>query len=576
VDNVKEGAQHDIWAYEVATGRLEVLVATPGEDRSPLVLPDGKTLIFSSDASGIDNLYRGDLETGEFHRFTDVLGGLFNPDVCPVEDRLTFSAFREAGFDIFVVENFAEFSSTDYEVPEADEYARIRRVRGLHLKDEEEPAVFLGRTRGAGGETTPSPEEQDAGPAPVVVGDSVGTFNFVTPSRGFREEEPGSTAFLATPEDTLDGEPNRGEVHDYKIKFTPDYIGQGPGIFYSTGFGFAFANQIALSDLLGNHRLLFSFNFFRSLEDSDLLATYMYLKKRFDIGVGAFQFTNYLNSRVTSVGEAFREYRLFKERNYGLLGLVSYPHSKFTRLDLEIQAFVSEIEFFDPVTSASDSSLIFLETTGRQQRRLIQPTLSLIHDTARYGSFGPMAGSRWILSLARAISLSDQDISRWIGIADYRAYLPLFYRNAFAVQLLGAWSEGGEAQRDARRFFLGGHGTLRGYDYLEFEGRKLALAKLEYRFPLIDALIFGWPGRWGITNVGGTLFFDSGVAWDRHDPVLLRKDVNGLRLQDLKADFGIGFTMWLLYFPMNFSFAWQTDLRSVGDYQFHFYLGPQF
>ena len=37
---------------------------------------------------------------------------------------------------------------------------------------------------------------------------------------------------------------------------------------------------------------------------------------------------------------------------------------------------------------------------------------------------------------------------------------------------------------------------------------------VEYRFPLVDALIFGWPGRWGFTNVGGTAFFDAGLAWD--------------------------------------------------------------
>lgn len=586
--NMSAEADHDIWAYDIETGKIEVLVATPGDDKSPSVLRDGRTLVFASDASGIDNLYRADLQNGEVVRFTDVVGGLFSPDVCLEEDRLAFAAFRQGGFDIFVVENFTYFASTEYEIPDEQNYARIRRVRGLEPEvgfGEESPlpgdiARLEDQGEGSGrASTPPSSAESSGGLISGFVGeDSILVGNIVRPPVRSNRKDPFTRDSTVLSFGGLDEEDfvNEASVKKYKLKFTPDYIGQGPGIFYSTGFGFALANQIALSDLLGNHRLMFSFNFIRSVEDSDFLVSYAYLKRRVDFGVGAFQFSNYLNARVSSVGEVFKDYRLFKERNYGFLGLISLPMSTFTRIDLELQAYISEIEFFDEVLSPIDSSTVILETSGADRRRLIQPSLSLVNDSVRWGYFGPVAGSRSIFSISKAVSMSDDDISRLTGLFDYRIYLPLFYRNSFAMQFLGAWSEGGPGNVDARRFFLGGPSTLRGYDYLEFEGRKIALAKFEYRFPLIDALVFGWPGRWGLGNIGGNVFWDMGAAWDEDIPNAFVDDTNGLRFDEVRANFGFGFSTWFAYFPMHFSFAWRTDLREVLGYQFHFYLGPQF
>ena len=81
-------------------------------------------------------------------------------------------------------------------------------------------------------------------------------------------------------------------------------------------------------------------------------------------------------------------------------------------------------------------------------------------------------------------------------MADYRWYKTLFFRNSLAFRILAAGSSGD----DPRFFFLGGPTTLRGYDYQDLQGTKLGMTSLEYRFPLVDALILGWPGRWGLTS----------------------------------------------------------------------------
>jgi outer membrane protein assembly factor BamA len=361
-----------------------------------------------------------------------------------------------------------------------------------------------------------------------------------------------------------------GTVQDYKTKFSPDYVSNGMGVFYSTGFGFGFMNSIAFSDLLGDHRIHLSFNIHRSIEDSDILLSYYYLKRRIDYSFGVFHLKNYINSRVTSLGETFLDYRLFTERNYGIFSKMSYPFSTFTRVEFETQAYVLEREFFDNV-----GSYWYVPTGERISRRLIQPTISLVHDSAYYGNFGPVIGSRWMVSLSRSVNLSSDDISRSIAFYDYRKYIPVYYRNYLAFRAVGSVSTG----EDSRYFFLGGPMTMRGYDYLQFQGSRMMLFNLEYRYPLVDALIFGWPGRWGIYNIGGTLFFDTGSVWG--DDIYLERmpeSIDPVVINDLDfySDFGIGFYMRMGFLIFNFQLAWPTDFEDTEKPVFHFYLGPQF
>jgi outer membrane protein assembly factor BamA len=132
---------------------------------------------------------------------------------------------------------------------------------------------------------------------------------------------------------------------------------------------------------------------------------------------------------------------------------------------------------------------------------------------------------------------------------------------------------------DPQIFFLGGPITMRGYDYLQFSGSRILLFNVEYRLPLVDAIIFGWPGRWGIPDIGGTLFLDSGSVSGRGAsvgplPLWLRPRGS----DDLKfySDFGFGFYMRMGYLILNFQLGWPTDFNRTGDVMFHFFIGPQF
>jgi outer membrane protein assembly factor BamA len=360
-------------------------------------------------------------------------------------------------------------------------------------------------------------------------------------------------------------------VSPYRFKLAPDYIGQGGGLYFSSGFGFGLANTIAMSDMLGNHRAVISFNIYRDIADSDLLGVYYFLKNRINYGIGAFQYKNYLNSRVTSVGEAFQTHQLFTERNYGIFGLVSYPFSTFNRMDLELTAFVSERQFFEETVTDPGTGAIVLTEASRSTRNLIEPTLSFVHDASFFSYFGPIDGSRYMISVSKGFGFEESGVSRETLYLDYRRYIQVFHRNSFAFRLSLAASEGD----DPRTFFLGGPSTIRGYDYLNFAGTRFALVSAEYRFPFLDALIFGWPGRWGFGNMMGQVFFDAGAAWDKGDFTPF-ESLERLQTRDILADVGIGTRFYFGYFLLNFQIAWQTDFQRFGASQFYFFIGPGF
>jgi Tol biopolymer transport system component len=583
--------ESDIWSIDTRTREKSLVIQTAGNDKNPVVLNGGSEIVFTSDEDGIDNLYRGSIAVGSYSRFTDLLGGVDSYALSVSGDRLVYAAFNAGGYDLFAMDVFSEKSKISYSTGGP---AVIQSAAGEAPPDTsaaaEAAVVALPTAADTIGPPLGTPAADDAtrrieGAMKV---EATQTRLGEPPPIGVRAPLPGAEEYpsIVVDEDSKENiDPDTleairarmarkiGTVQKYHAHLGPDYVGNMMGVGYSTGFGFQLYNQIAFSDLLGDHNLLVAFNFFRSIEDSDLLVTYRYLKRRIDYGVGVFQFKNYLNSRVSSVGESFIDYQLFTERNYGLYALASYPFSTFTRVDLEVQGFISEREFFGTYREGSAGYEYYVPE--KSKRTLLQPTISLVHDSAYFGSFGPVIGSRWMLSASRALAVSGNAISRATFFADYRRYQPLFFRNYFAVRGIGAFGVGDDPQV----FFLGGPLTMRGYDYLQFSGSRILLFNLEYRYPLVDAIIFGWPGRWGFQNIGGTFFLDTGSVWGRGryvEPLpywLDARVVNGLAFY---SDFGVGFYMGIGYLILNFQLGWPTDFSQTGDVMFHFFIGPQF
>lgn len=66
---------------------------------------DGSSLYFSSDRSGIFNLYVYDLATRQISQVSNVIGGAFMPSVMPDGSGIAFANYSSLGYDIHFLEN---------------------------------------------------------------------------------------------------------------------------------------------------------------------------------------------------------------------------------------------------------------------------------------------------------------------------------------------------------------------------------------------------------------------------------------------------------------------------------------
>lgn len=80
--------------------RLQQLPAIHGIVASPAWTPDGRMLLFTSDRSGIFNLYAWRLSDDALFQVTNLLGGAFSPALSADGTRLYLSSYSARGFDL--------------------------------------------------------------------------------------------------------------------------------------------------------------------------------------------------------------------------------------------------------------------------------------------------------------------------------------------------------------------------------------------------------------------------------------------------------------------------------------------
>jgi len=75
------GHGRDIALIDVATDSMRIFNDAPYDTRNPYFSPDGKWLYYASDETGIFNIYRQALISGEKQLITNITGGAFSPTV---------------------------------------------------------------------------------------------------------------------------------------------------------------------------------------------------------------------------------------------------------------------------------------------------------------------------------------------------------------------------------------------------------------------------------------------------------------------------------------------------------------
>src|SRR5439155_597552 len=110
--------------------------------------------------------------------------------------------------------------------------------------------------------------------------------------------------------------------------------------------------------------------------------------------------------------------RLFSDRNFGFLLSASYPFDRFRRLELGYTQMFVDRTFF------AEDELGFFQT-GKEFRSVSSPTVSLIHDNALFGYYGPVNGQRSNLTFSPSFAWFDNGLAYRPVTLDPRRYRAL-------------------------------------------------------------------------------------------------------------------------------------------------------
>jgi len=558
------GNQSDIFTYDLESGTITNITGDSFYDGAPVYSPDGKWLVYSSVGERYAKLYKLNLaNTKERFQLTNGdwndIDAYFSPD----GKRIFFASDKQTGRNVesavATLEKAENAARREGDLPPADptNFAAFN-IYSLDLTNGDllqytdvvggcfNPLVFTGQNNRErmvfasyykGGwrlysATTDKPlheaEKTTLPSAPILAEDrSV----FRSTSEFFIDEEKieRTSGFKLFVEDV---QVNAGVTSDQ--------------LFVSR-------STIFMSDMLGDRRFIASLDSVSTFSNFDFL--YLDVRKRLNWGARLFDNRSFYYTQDPETFE-FDRRQLFRQT--GALGLVSYPFSRYHRIDTGV-GFMSR-DYYYPDFSIGEY------VKRNDNFPIVSSTFS--GDSAVWKFFGPVSGRRYQLSADYAMDTKEGGALATDLTLDWREYFQISARTLFAARFYGAWSEGNAPNV----YYFGGLNTLRGYDFRSFVGQHAAFANLEFRFPLVDVLA---TPIIVLQQIRGVIFADIGAAHFDGQSFNFRDDEG--RLQDAKASVGWGLSFQFWGLQLNWDFAKRFDLKDTdGGFRTSFWIGETF
>ena len=516
---IDANGRSDLFLYDMASGRFDRLTEDYHQESHPDWSVDDGTVVFSSERRDLEPgsrraIYSIDVQSRHVTRLTEGETRDDEPRFLPDGSGLLFSSDREGASDIYLLRDGS--------------ISRQTFVLG---------GVFDPCPSGDGGSF-------------LAASYNRATYHIYKaelidpkmPKPAAVEEIPG-IAWKPAPPDSA--EPYIEKA--YRLRFGVDLIAAAFAVDPDYGY-MGNGAQMFLTDMMGDHQIVLLFgsasdDFSNFWENLNLGLTYINRTRRLNYAFGAFHLASYIGSI----------YDLLRyERRYGVMGGVSYPFSKFRRVDFQT--------IFKYMERDDDISFI-----GTQEGRttLLSNHLSITDDNIVWNVGGPLNGHRANISLGRSFDLKGSEYESTTLHVDIRNYINFGSEVVFAQRFVNrnAWGS------DLQLFYLGGSWDLRGYDFRSFAGKRTYLLNNEIRFPLVDRLLLGLPiGEIEFPLFRGSIFLDAGK-------------VEGFIMDtEWMGSVGTGVEMNLGYLPViRVNFVRRTDFKSIErDTRVDMFLGFNF
>jgi Tol biopolymer transport system component len=485
--------------YDLATGEIEQLPNLEGKNINPSFSPDGRFVIFLSDETGIPNIYRLELETGQIDQLTNVQTGVSgitaaSPalSVASRSGKIAYSVYWHGPFrwNIYTAESHEALAA-------AFEEATRAREEELAEGDFQETGVYPAIL---------PPEERATDLLALIDNPRIGLADALT--FDFGAYHPGlSLDFVSQPSLAVGAD---------QFGF---FVGAGAQLFFS--------------DMLGNRNLAAAIQVNTSAGsiDRSTLLSLVYENRRGRWNVGGQLSQLPLVSQRAGFGVAeidgvpvqvFTTER-FYQINRQAIGFVTYPLNRAQRLEfsggLQSISFARDLKteiftlggqkIFDEKEDLPAPSALNLGRAG----------VALVYDNSIFGGNGPVLGQRYRLDVSPAIG----SIQIYNLTFDYRKYfMPVFpFTIAFRGMTTGRYGKDADDPR-LSQIYVGWPSLVRGYDTDSYTvnecqeiddllGSKVMVFNLEPRLPLLGPL--GLLGRGAFPPLDFITFFDAGMAW---------------------------------------------------------------
>ncbi len=529
------------------TSGFRALLASRADERDPFWLPDGSGFVFSSDQSGIFNIYRYHLETGEVEQLTNVLGGAFAPAVS-ASGRVVYAGYHSSDYNLYEFEPGAYQKTAHFEPMALRDYQSI--YSGPKLSDQYRVGpyggrkvlhyipifgvgpTFLGNEFGlnqlsAGLQFTTG--EQFGGQdltawgvfgknfrADTDLNTDLGLFYqrslrpMVGNNRTFnpsfylqlrRREIDHLAERLTTLADTVSG--TLRLVVDSTTVLAPDVTGH----FYQTidqddQFKDVYNTLAAGVNLPLTRRQRLSFQYLRRNYDENLQVRQLRLTSQ------SF-FLQEVNGDTVNITNVLPRDQTFLDT---LLVAPQDPRKRYSGLDFFASHDLSFIWVYRLLNPTADRRI---NPTGRTLALLYRYMLPTLADSLATQTSPDGVPRDEFAPAERRLRVNE-----YLGLYEERIGLP--FKNTLSFELLGAYRnlqvkdftrDGGVLEGAfywPLRYYMGGLNFLSGYPYFTRRGSKLLYGRVGYTFPLIQHLRTNF-FNFHFVNLYGELFAEAGA-----------------------------------------------------------------
>lgn len=504
VSKWKSGLGWRIWRY-TADG-VPIKRFTTGEglaiESRPVWTPDGGSVVFSSDESGVPNLYSVSWDGGDKKRVTNVLTGVFQPTISRnfdlVAQYYTSKGFVIARFD-YAPKAGAGIPFVGWELGRKEDSPRPVDIPLDVWEDEPKVVPIKGKAR-------PQPTKGQ------------GRGNKYSRSRDVAEEGLSARAGKV-PDDLVWGEKyaERKYTGFGHSLFLPRFI--LPAMAYQNDSLFASAFTGG-SDVLRWHNWLAGLTYRSDANYFGYFGRYTYNRYRAIFGVSARQYAvNYGDILfVDAQGQLIRQIQYF-ERRRGVSTFVAIP---IQRHSFNVAYFYED---HAPITRLTPGERAALNLGVFAGFRIVYQ----YGDAEKYPASISKENGRHIRLMT---SMTDKHLGsaerneQIILAGEWREYIKLYRHHVLAIRAGGGMTWGDDIVQGT--FGVGGavgegalasagsftYFPLRGIPVSTLSGDRAMLFSAEYRFPIWNALRGLGTAPIFIKDISGAIFADYGNAWN--------------------------------------------------------------